>query len=81
MIWPVAETDGTAVVTEPPPPAGGLICDTKIGDAVVDWPPASHITWPVAEIEGEAVVTDPPPPAPATMATFTVEAMEPMLTD
>lgn len=31
MICPVAETDGTAVVTDPPPPAGGLICDTNTG--------------------------------------------------
>ena len=73
--WPLAVIPGAVVVTEPPPAAGALICETNTGLTVVLCPPTIHITWPVAVMPGAVVVTDPPPPAPATMATFTVERM------
>ena len=53
----MAEIDGGAVVTEPPPPAGALICDTKIGLVAADCPPAIQTTCPLAVIEATPVVT------------------------
>ena len=54
---PVAVIAGAVVVTDPPPAAGGLICETNTGLTVVLWPPTIHATMPVAVMPGAVVVT------------------------